>query len=174
MTTQEKQEQQPPQPTPETTKETPPTEENILETMEQEIEAEEKTKPTEPETHTEAAKPEESKPEEEAEIKPKRKKKEEEIVEEKTYTIPLGKALIMPPRKRAPRAMHLIRAHIIKHMKIPTRAEEEDEQPPTLTITKEVNERIWDKGIEKPPRKIRVKATKDKEGNVTVHLAEGE
>jgi large subunit ribosomal protein L31e len=57
-------------------------------------------------------------------------------------------------------------------MKIPSRAEEEDEEPPTLKITKEVNERIWDRGIEKPPRKIRVKATKDKEGNVTVHLAE--
>ena len=66
----------------------------------------------------------------------------------------------------------MIRAYIVKHMKIPSRAEEEDEQPPTLTITQEVNERIWCKGIEKPPRKIRVRATKDKEGNVTVHLAE--
>jgi len=104
----------------------------------------------------------------------KKKKEEEEIVEEKTYTIPLGKALIMPPRKRAPRAMHMIRAYVVKHMKIPSRAEEEDEEPPTLTITKEVNERIWGRGIEKPPRKIRVRAAKDKEGNVKLHLAEGD
>ena len=110
----------------------------------------------------------------EAEAKPKKKKEEEEIVEEKTYTIPLGKALIMPPRRRSPRAMHMIRAFIVKNMKIPSRAEEEDEEPPTLTITAEVNEHVWSKGIEKPPRKIRVRATKDKEGNVTVHLAEGE
>jgi large subunit ribosomal protein L31e len=134
-----------------------PAEENVMDSMEKEVEAE-------------AAKTEETKTEE----KTKKKKDEEEIVEENTYTIPLGKALIMPPRKRAPRAMHMIRAYIVKHMKIPSRAEEEDEEPPSLRITKEVNERIWDRGIEKPPRKIRVRATKDKEGNVTVHLAEGE
>jgi len=134
-----------------------PAEENLMESMEKEVEAE-------------APKIEETK----AEEKPKKKKEEEEIVEENTYTIPLGKALIMPPRKRAPRAMHMIRAYIVKHMKIPSRAEEEDEEPPSLRITKEVNERIWGRGIEKPPRKIRVRATKDKEGNVTVHLAEGE
>jgi large subunit ribosomal protein L31e len=126
---------------------------NLMESVEKEVEAEETAK-----TEETVAKP--------------KKKKEEEVVEEKTYTIPLGKVHIMPPRKRSPRAMHMIRAYIVKHMKIPSRAEEEDEQPPTLTITQEVNERIWCKGIEKPPRKIRVRATKDKEGNVTVHLAE--
>jgi large subunit ribosomal protein L31e len=142
--------------------ETEPVEENLMETVEQEIEAEQ------------AQAPAEAAPLEAVEAKPKRKKKEEEeIVEEKTYTIPLGKALIMPPRKRAPRAMHMIRAYIVKHMKVPTRAEDEDEVPPSLTITKELNERVWGRGIEKPPRKIRVRATKDKEGNVTVHLAEG-
>jgi large subunit ribosomal protein L31e len=134
-------------------------EENLMETMEKEVEAEETVKTEETPTETEAV------------AKPK-KKEEEEIVEEKTYTIPLGKALIMPPRRRSPRAMRMIRAYVMKHMKIPSRAEEEDEMPPTLIITNEVNERIWDKGIEKPPRKIRVRATKDDEGNVTVHLAE--
>ena len=68
--------------------------------------------------------------------------------------------------------MRMLRAYVVKHMKVPTRAEEEDEEPPTLTITNEVNEYLWSKGIEKPPRKIRVRATKDSEGNVTVHLAE--
>jgi large subunit ribosomal protein L31e len=138
-------------------------EESLIETVEKEVEKEEATK-------TEEAAPAEA----EETAKPKKKKEEEEIVEEKTYTIPLGKALIMPPRKRSPRAMRMIRAYVVKHMKIPSRAEEEDEEPPTLTITNEVNERIWGKGIEKPPRKIRVRATKDNEGNVTVHLAEGE
>lgn len=147
----------------ETTTEKPAETEELMESVEKEVEAEE------------AAKTEEVTPlEAEAVTKPKKKKEEEEIVEEKTYTIPLGKALIMPPRKRSPRAMHMIRAYVKKHMKIPTRAEEEDEEPPKLTITNEVNETIWGKGIEKPPRKIRVRATKDKEGNVTVHLAEGE
>jgi len=104
----------------------------------------------------------------------KKKSKEDDIVEERTYTIPLGKALIMPPRRRAPRAIRMIKAYINKHMKIPSRAEEEDEEAPKLSLTNELNERIWGRGIEKPPRKIRVRATKDKEGNVTVHLAESD
>jgi large subunit ribosomal protein L31e len=139
-----------------------PAEENLMETVEKEVAVEE------------TAKTEETPAEAEEVAKPKKKKEEEEVVEEKTYTIPLGKALIMPPRKRAPRAMRMIRAYVVKHMKIPSRAEEEDEEPPTLTITKEVNEKIWTRGIEKPPRKIRVRATKDNEGNVTVHLVEEE
>jgi len=104
----------------------------------------------------------------------KKKEEEEEIVEERTYTIPLGKALIRPPKKRAPRAMHMIRAFITKHMKLNVHAEEgaEEKELPQLVISKEVNEKVWGRGIEKPPRKIRVRAAKDKDGNVTVYLAE--
>ncbi|MCW4045756.1 MAG: 50S ribosomal protein L31e [Candidatus Bathyarchaeota archaeon] len=95
------------------------------------------------------------------------------MVEERTYTIPLGKALIRPPKKRAPRAMHMIREFITKHMKLNMPAEEEEEKElPKLVISKEVNEKVWSEGIEKPPRKIRVRAAKDKDGNVTVYLAE--
>jgi large subunit ribosomal protein L31e len=117
-------------------------------------------------------------PAEEEEAKPpkkKKKKEEEEIVEERIYTIPLGKAWVRPPKKRAPRAMHMIRAFITKHMKLTMRVEEEEEKElPKLAISKEVNEKVWGRGIEKPPRKIRVRAAKDKDGNVTVYLAEGE
>jgi len=124
---------------------------------------------------TSIAEPAAEAPVEEIATKPvKKKAAPEDIVEEKTYTIPLSKALIMPPRKRAPRAMHMIRAYIVKHMKIPSHAEEEDEEAPSVRLTNELNERIWGKGIEKPPRKVRVRATKDREGNVTVHLAEAQ
>jgi large subunit ribosomal protein L31e len=120
--------------------------------------------------------PAEELPEEkEEEAKPRKKKKEEEeIVEERTYTIPLQKALVRPPKKRAPRAMQLLKAFITKHMKLEMKVseEEEEEELPQLIISQEVNEKIWDKGIEKPPRKIRVRAAKDKDGNVTVYLAE--
>ncbi len=136
-------------------------EQSLLETAEKEVEVEEIAK-----TATEGA-------EEKSETKTRKKKdKEEDIVEEKTYTIPLAKALIMPPRKRAPRAIRMIKAYIRKHMKVPLRAEEDDEEAPKITLTSQLNERIWGRGIEKPPRKIRVRATKDKDGNVTVHLAE--
>ena len=142
--------------------ETKPEEPSEEETAEETVEAEEAPAPAE----EEKAKPPEKKKEE----------KEEEIVEERIYTIPLAKAWVRPPKKRAPRAMHMIRAFITKHMKLTMRVEEEEEKEelPKLIISKEVNEKVWDRGIQKPPRKIRVRAAKDKDGNVTVYLAEGE
>jgi large subunit ribosomal protein L31e len=119
--------------------------------------------------------PAEEKPVEEEEAKPvKKKKEEEEIVEERAYIIPLQKALVRPPKKRAPRAMQLIKAFVTKHMKLEMKVseEEEEEELPQLIISNEVNERVWCRGIEKPPRRIRVRAAKDKDGNVTVYLAE--
>ena len=148
------------------------TEEATAETLEdQELEETLKEETIEPA-------PEPAEEEEETEAKPEKKKKgkEEEIVEERTYVIPLGKASIRPPKKRAPRAIQLIRAFITKHMKLEMRVEEEEAEAelPKLTISQDVNEKIWGRGIEKPPKKIRVRAAKDKDGNVTVYLAEGE
>ena len=142
-----------------------------------EDEAAEKEEPV-GEAAKEEAPVEEKPAEEEAEeeSKPKKKKEEEEIVEERTYTIPLSRAMVRPPKKRAPRAIQLLKAFITKHMKLEMKVseEEEEEELPQLIISKEVNEKIWDKGIEKPPRKIRVRAAKDKDGNVTVYLAEAQ
>jgi len=133
----------------------------------------------EEETAEETVEAEEEAPAEEEEAKPRRGKKkeeEEEFVEERVYTIPLGKAWVRPPKKRAPRAMQMIKAFVTKHMKLEMRVEEEEEKEelPKLIISNDVNEKVWGRGIEKPPRKIRVRAAKDKDGNVTVFLAEGE
>ena len=119
----------------------------------------------------EEAAPEEAKPR-----KRKKKEEEEEFVEERIYTIPLGKAWVRPPKKRAPRAMQMVKAFLTKHMKLAVRVEEEEEKEelPKLIVSNDVNEKVWGRGIEKPPRKIRVRAAKDKDGNVTVFLAEGE
>jgi large subunit ribosomal protein L31e len=105
--------------------------------------------------------------------KEKKKELEEEIVEEKFYTIPLRRAWISQRKKRAPRAMRIIRSFVEKHMKIRSEAVGEEEAE-FLVISNEVNEKVWSRGIEKPPRKIRVRAVKDKEGVITVHLAEGD
>lgn len=128
-----------------------------------------------PEEEIEEA-PEEESPEE-AEEKPRRGKtpEEEEIVEERTYTIPLRRAWISPRKKRVPKAVRMVRSYIQRHMKIetgPKTGEEEEEE--RLVISNEVNEKLWDRGIEKPPRNIRVRAVKDKEGTVTLYLAEGD
>ena len=139
-----------------------------------EEEAKEETKEEEKEELPPAEEKEEAKPPKEEKTK---KKEEEEIVEERIYTVPLGKAWIVPANKRTPRAVRMLRTFIVKHMKLEAKKEgetEEEEEPSKLVINNEVNERMWARGIEKPPRKIRVRAAKDKEGNVTVYLAEGD
>jgi len=112
----------------------------------------------------------------EAEERGRKKEKEEleeDIVEERFYTIPLGRAWISPRKKRAPKAARIVKSFVLKHMKVRTEAEGEEE-PEKLVIDNEVNERLWNRGIEKPPRKIRVRVVKNKEGVVTVLLAEGD
>jgi large subunit ribosomal protein L31e len=96
-----------------------------------------------------------------------------EIVDERIYTIPLGRAWIAPRRKRAPKAVRLVRDFITRHMKVGSEPVEEREAD-RLVITNAVNEKIWRRGIEKPPRRIRIRAAKDVEGTVTVYLAEGD
>ena len=98
---------------------------------------------------------------------------DEDIVEERFYTIPLRNAWISPRKKRAPKAARIVKKFVLKHMKIRIE-EEEDEEPERLVIDNKVNEKLWSKGIEKPPRKIRVRVIKNTEGVVTVLLAEGD
>jgi large subunit ribosomal protein L31e len=124
-------------------------------------------------------KPEETAIEEEKVEKPKREKETEDIVEERFYTIPLRKAWLMARRKRTPRAMRIIRSFVEKHMKIgATKTEEketdEEEEEERLIISAELNEKIWARGIQKPPRRIKVRVVKDSEGTVTVYPAEGD
>jgi large subunit ribosomal protein L31e len=153
-------------------KETKPQATQKEELEELELPQEEETKEAQPEQAVAPA--EAPAAEEEAVEKPKRKKKEEEIVEERFYTIPLQKAMVRPPKKRAPRAMQLVKIFVTKHMKMGLKVseEEEEEELPQLVISKEVNEKIWARSIEKPPRRIKTRVTKDKDGNVTVYLAE--
>ena len=146
---------------------------------EEEVEEVTEEKPEElPEEATakeEEAKVEEAVPEEVEKPKPK---KEEDIVEERFYTIPLRRAWIYAPRKRAPKAMRIIRSFIQKNMKIGVKKKEEEEseeeKEERLVISTELNEKIWTRGIQKPPRKIKVRVTKNSEGTVTVYPVEGD
>ena len=84
-----------------------------------------------------------------------------EVVEEKTYTIPIGKLGYTTDRgHRAPRAVRDVKKYVSRHMR-------SDE----VSISNEINATIWAKGINKPPRKIVVRAVKDKEGKVVVYPA---
>ena len=93
----------------------------------------------------------------------KREEGEEEIevVEERVYTIPLHHVHVVTPRgRRAPRSVRDVRAFIARHM----RAEE-------VSISNEVNALLWSRSINKPPRRIKVRAVKDKEAKVIVYPA---
>lgn len=86
-----------------------------------------------------------------------------EPVEERIYNVPLGKAWLTPRYKRAKKAVTVLRTFVQRHMK-----------PEEIIIDPSVNEMIWRNGITNPPRKIRVRLSKDDEGVVTVNLAEAE
>ncbi|MHA1235962.1 MAG: 50S ribosomal protein L31e [Promethearchaeota archaeon] len=86
---------------------------------------------------------------------------EEEIIDERIYTIPLAKARNGPRNKRAKKAIRYLREFMDRHFK-----------PESLVISQEVNEKIWSRGIQKPPRKIKIRATKNIDGLVVCYLAE--
>ena len=85
----------------------------------------------------------------------------EEIIDERIYVIPLAKARRGPRNKRAKKAIRYLREFMERHFK-----------PESLIISQPVNEKIWSRGIQKPPRKIKVRATKNIDGLVVVYLAE--
>jgi large subunit ribosomal protein L31e len=143
-------------------------EENHMKEKDTEIQEEKKLEETEEEAEAEELSSEEK--------EEKKKEEYEEIVEERTYTIPLGRARIAPRKKRAPKAVRIVKSFIKKHMKIEEKSitAEKEEESEKLVISDEVNKKLWSRGIEKPPRNIRVRAVKYKEGVVKLQLAEGD
>jgi len=87
---------------------------------------------------------------------------DEEIEKEELYTIPFRDVKHAPRHKRTKRAIKILKHYIERHMKV---------NPIDIRIDPELNEELWKRGIEKPPRKIRVRAVKDTEGIVEVYLA---
>ncbi len=134
------------------------------ETKEEEAVESEEEKLEEP--ATEATEPVE---EEKAKVKTAPAAEEEEaegedLIEAATaeiYTIPLRHVWVVTPRgKRAPRAVRDVRDFVARHMK----AEE-------VAMSNEVNAALWARSINKPPRRITVRAVKDKEGKVIIYPA---
>ena len=76
---------------------------------------------------------------------------------DRIYTVPLGRAWVYPKQRRSKRAVSILREFAIRHGKT--------EQ---IKISEEISEKIWERGIRNPPRRIKVRLVKDKEGLVTV------
>ncbi|MEM2112614.1 MAG: 50S ribosomal protein L31e [Candidatus Nitrosocaldus sp.] len=80
-----------------------------------------------------------------------------EGVEERVYTINLGRVVLAPDNRRSKRAINMIREFAMRHMK----SEE-------VIIDEELNELVWARGIRSPPRRVRVLISKDASGIITV------
>jgi len=76
---------------------------------------------------------------------------------ERVYTINLGKVLLSPDNQRAKRAINMIREFAVHHMK-----------SESVKIEEDISHLVWARGIRHPPRKIRVKLTKDDDGTVLI------
>ncbi len=83
---------------------------------------------------------------------------------ERIYTVPLREVYISGSHlTRAKRAAKLLRSFVSRHMKA---------GEGKVKIDNEVNAVIIARGIQKPPRKIKIKAKKDADGKVAVSLLE--
>lgn len=74
------------------------------------------------------------------------------MAEEKIFTIPLREVFDRGRVRRAHDASRLVREFLERHMK-----------SDKVKIGKSINEDIWKKGIQKPPRKVRVHAVKEED-----------
>lgn len=87
----------------------------------------------------------------------------DDMVKEQIYTIPLRAARKVPSWKRANRAVTEVRGYLVRHMKVDS---------VQVKLDKSINERLWEKGCEKPPLSIRVRAVKFADGEVQAELAQ--
>ena len=81
-------------------------------------------------------------------------------VTERIYTIPLRAVKKAPRSKRSNRAIAVIKEYLERH----TKAE-------NIVLGATLNEKIWERGDQKPPSKIRVKVTEE-EDRIKAELVE--
>ena len=106
---------------------------------------------------------------------------------ERTYVIPLRKVKNVKRTIRAPRAIREVQNFLMKHMKAeevkrtiraPRAIREirnfltKHMKAEEVKIDESINHAIWERGIQKIPSKITVKAVKDEDGVVKATLAE--
>lgn len=71
---------------------------------------------------------------------------------QRVYTVPLGKAYEYTRTKRARRSVDILRTFLARHMKV---------HPGFVRISEQVNEFIWARSMQKPPRRVKVSVVKE-------------
>jgi large subunit ribosomal protein L31e len=87
----------------------------------------------------------------------------DDMVKEQIYTIPLRVVKRVPTWKRANRAVIEVKNFLVRHLKV---------DPVKVKLDRTINEHLWEKGCEKPPLSIRVRAVKFADGEVQAELAQ--
>ena len=83
--------------------------------------------------------------------------------EERVVTVPLRDVRKVAVQKRADRAMQLIREHLAQHFNV----DGED-----VRLDPSVNEKVWERGRQNPPSKLRVRAARFVEDGEAIVEAE--
>lgn len=99
---------------------------------------------------------------EEKKEEPKKEEKKREIVLERIYTVPLWEIYSKPQQSRGNMAITFLRKFLARHMK---------GAPEKIKISLILNNTIRKRGSGRPMKKVKIKATKDKEGLVLAELA---
>ncbi len=79
---------------------------------------------------------------------------------ERIYTVPLAAAFEYKRTNRVPRAVKVLRQFISRHMKT---------ELDSVLLSNSLNSKLWARSIQKPPRRIKVRAIR-KEGITHVYL----
>jgi large subunit ribosomal protein L31e len=81
--------------------------------------------------------------------------------EERIYIIPLRRAKDAPRNRRVPRAVKIVQEYLKRHMK-----------SDKIKLNEELNQKLWERGIEHVISRVRVRAVKADDGSVEAFLAE--
>jgi len=85
------------------------------------------------------------------------------IVVERIYSIKLRQKMKKYPRwLRAKKSMKYIRNFLSRHMKADAKE---------IKLDASINEKVWERGAQKPPARIRIRAVKFDDGSVEAELA---
>ncbi|KUO91663.1 MAG: 50S ribosomal protein L31e [Thermocladium sp.] len=87
---------------------------------------------------------------------------EKKSIKEITMNVNLRRTREVSRTKRTPYGIRMLRSLAARHL---------DVEPAKVNISPAVNEVMWSRGIQKPPRKIRVKMIKYEDGSALIDLA---
>ncbi|MFN7105519.1 MAG: 50S ribosomal protein L31e [Pyrobaculum sp.] len=88
---------------------------------------------------------------------------EKKVVSTREYVINLRRAYEVSRSKRAKYAVRLVRRFVARHLKVGLRQ---------VKIGQRLNLALWSRGIERPPRRVKVTVEKYQDGTVLVEYKE--